>query len=106
MRTERNQLTRWVRALVLVTVPVALLVGTTSGALAQDGTLPLDAGARFSFNVPVGVVAVIIGIGGLVAGLVRRRRIVAARERAAVAPAVAMPGPRQPMVAAKGNPVS
>jgi hypothetical protein len=60
------------RTAVLTLLPVMLGVITAGTASADTGL----AGNEFSFGA-VGIVAVVIGVGGLVLGLFRRRRIAA-----------------------------
>ncbi|SDD17554.1 hypothetical protein [Actinokineospora iranica] len=61
---------------VPVTVSVALLVGTAESAAAA--TAAVESTAQFPFGGPLGIGAVVVGAGGLVLGLVRRRRVTAA----------------------------
>lgn len=73
-RGMRAQLRRLVRvSVVLALVPVALVAGTqVANASAADG-VAAD-GLSFGIAGPVGIAAVVVGFGGLVTGLVRRRR--------------------------------
>jgi hypothetical protein len=66
---------------VLTVLPVALFVTGAQVASADNGV----AEGRFSSGVGmVGLVAVILGVGGLMVGLVRRRRLSATRAAAAL----------------------
>jgi hypothetical protein len=67
-------------SVVLTLVPVALVIGVSvASATTADGV----AASNMQFPIgPVGVAAVVVGLGGLVTGLVRHRR----REVAAQAP--------------------
>jgi hypothetical protein len=67
-------------SVVLTLVPVALVTGVSvASATTADGV----AASNMQFPIgPVGVAAVVVGLGGLVTGLVRHRR----REVAAQAP--------------------
>jgi hypothetical protein len=67
-------------AAVLALIPAAL-VAVAMDAGADPATTGDVATERFSFGVagPVGIVAVVLGVGGLVLGLMRHRRTVAAR---------------------------
>jgi hypothetical protein len=73
---------------VLTVLPAALFVVGAQAASADTGV----ADGRFTFGVggSVGIVAVILGVGGLVAGLLRRRRLSAAR----AADLLAVPQPK------------
>lgn len=59
-------------SVVLTLVPVALVTGTvTANATTADGV----AATNMQFPIgPVGVAAVVVGLGGLVTGLLRHRR--------------------------------
>ena len=67
-------------SVVLTLVPVALVTGTVAAsASTADGV----AASSMQFPIgPVGVAAVVVGLGGLVTGLLRHRRrgLAAARE--------------------------
>ncbi|MDQ3785806.1 MAG: hypothetical protein M3422_01000 [Actinomycetota bacterium] len=72
-------------SVVLALVPVVLVAGAAvASASAADGV----AASNMQFPIgPVGIAAIVVGLGGLVTGLVRhRRRVVAAA--AAPAPVV------------------
>jgi hypothetical protein len=73
-------------SVVLALVPVALVTGAvTASASTADGV----AASNMQFPIgPVGIAAVVVGLGGLVTGLVRHHRRVAA---AASQPAVVEP---------------
>ena len=80
----RGSVTRAVRVTaVLMVLPAVLFIAAAQFASADTGV----AEERFSSGLagPVGIVAVILGIGGLVAGLVRRRKLSAARAAAMLA---------------------
>lgn len=66
-------------ASVLAALPVALLVAAAQTAAAEVTLAQGPAAADLSFGAagPVGIAAVVVGIGGLVAGLLRRRRLAA-----------------------------
>jgi hypothetical protein len=66
-------------ASILAALPVALLVAAAQSAAAEPTLAQGPAAADLSFGTagPVGIAAVIFGIGGLVAGLLRRRRLAA-----------------------------
>lgn len=75
-------------SVVLTLVPVALVTGTVAAnASTADGV----AASNMQFPIgPVGVAAVVVGLGGLVTGLLRhRRRGLAAAREAQQNPAVA-----------------
>lgn len=77
-RVTRGMVARGVRVTAVLTVlPVALFVAGAQVASADSGVVE----GRLSFGVGgiVGFAAVLIGVGGLLAGLLRRRRIAAAR---------------------------
>lgn len=76
-------------SVVLTLVPVALVTGAmTANASTADGV----AASNMQFPIgPVGIAAVVVGLGGLVTGLVRHHRRVAAA--ATAQPAVAEPEP-------------
>ena len=61
------------RVAVLIAVP-AILVGVTAHTAYADPAVAVEQ-LSSSAAGPVGIVAVLIGVGGLVAGLLRRRRI-------------------------------
>lgn len=67
----------WMTRVVTVTVlvPVALAVGAVQVAGADPAVAGDLTAARFSMSVagPVGIIAVLLGAGGLVVGLLRRR---------------------------------
>lgn len=73
-------------AAVFVFLPAALVVISAQVAAADPTTADGITAERFSFGVagPVGIVAVAFGLGGLVLGLLRRRRTTAARAAAAL----------------------
>ncbi|GAB1508638.1 hypothetical protein JCM33774_06790 [Actinophytocola sp. KF-1] len=64
-------------SVVLALVPVALVTGA---AVASASTADGVAASSMQFPIgPVGIAAIVVGLGGLVTGLVRhRRRVVAA----------------------------
>jgi hypothetical protein len=66
-----------VRAATLILLPMTLVLVAAESA----GADPSGVAERGSFGVagPVGIIAVALGVGGLVIGLLRRRRTVAAR---------------------------
>ena len=77
-------------SMVLALVPVALVTGAaTAGATTANDV----AASNMQFPIgPVGIAAVVVGLGGLVTGLVRHHRRVAAA--ATPQPAVVVdPGP-------------
>jgi hypothetical protein len=78
-RSHTFTLRRW--ATVTALLPVMLV------AVAARAVADTDEGLTSSFGVagPVGIVAVLAGIGGLVAGLLRRRRTEVARSEAQTA---------------------
>jgi hypothetical protein len=79
-RVTRASVARAVRVTAVLTVlPVALFVTGAQVASADNGV----AAGRLSSGVGmVGVVAVILGVGGFLVGLVRRRRLAAGRAAA------------------------
>jgi hypothetical protein len=80
---------------VLVVLPVALVVISAQVATADPTAADGVSAERFSFGVagPVGIVAVALGLGGLVLGLLRHRRNAAARAAAALLEARRTPTP-------------
>jgi hypothetical protein len=71
-------------SVVLALVPVALVTGAVvASASTADGV----AASNMQFPIgPVGIAAIVVGLGGLVTGLVRHhRRVAAAAPQAAVA---------------------
>ena len=79
-------------SMVLALVPVALVAGAvTANASTADGV----AASNMQFPIgPVGIAAIVVGLGGLVTGLVRHhRRVAAAAATAPVPPRVVEPGP-------------
>lgn len=70
-------------SVVLALVPVALVAGA---AVASASTADSVVASNMQFPIgPVGVAAIVVGLGGLVTGLVRhRRRVVAAAAAATV----------------------
>jgi hypothetical protein len=97
-------------AIALVALPVLLLVATAQGAAAQESDIA-EARVPFSIAGPVGIAAVVLGLGGLALGLLRLRRKTAQAETtpmeavapappvtpAVVAPAAVAPGPQTPI---------
>lgn len=88
-RTVRDDGSSAVRATAravtaLLVLPAALLVATAQAAAAEAPSAA-EASVPFSLAGPVGIVAVIIGFGGLVVGLFRRHRVEVAAKLAAVA---------------------
>jgi hypothetical protein len=81
---------------VLTVLPAALFVAGAQVASADNGV----AAGRFSGVGMVGVVAVILGVGGLMAGLVRRRKLSATRSAAGLAAARPQPEPARSETAA------
>ena len=83
-----------------------LLVGTgVADAAGARSAASLAVESRFSGGTlagPVGVIAVVLGVGGIVVGLVRRRRAALARAAASAAPAETAPAD-QPAVADTGS---
>jgi hypothetical protein len=77
------------RAAVLIIVPTTLLAAAATTAAAAP-----DADARISFGIagPVGIIAVAIGLLGVVAGLLRHRR----RRAHLAQPAAVTPEPATP----------
>lgn len=79
-RSARAAAVRVVRtASILAALPVVVLAAATQPAAAEATLAQGPAAAELSFGAagPVGIAAVIIGIGGLIAGLLRRRRLAA-----------------------------
>lgn len=76
-------------SVVLALIPVALVAGATAAsASTADGV----AASSMQFPIgPVGIAAIVVGLGGLVTGLVRHHRRVAAA--AATPPAAPAPEP-------------
>ena len=71
-------------SVVLALVPVALVTGA---AVASAGTADGVAASSMQFPIgPVGVAAIVVGLGGLVTGLVRHRRRVLAAAATPAAP--------------------
>lgn len=68
--------------MVLAVVSAALLTAVTRAGAAEDVDGITTEPAAAGVVGPVGVAAVILGIGGLVAGLLRRRRTAIARAAA------------------------
>lgn len=66
----------------------ALVVVTAESASAQTA---VGSSVPFALAGPVGFVAVALGVGGVVVGLLRRRKVAAAVRRAAAVP---LPAPR------------
>jgi hypothetical protein len=82
---------------VLTVLPVALFVAGAQVASADNGV----AEGRLSSGVGmVGVVAVILGVGGLMVGLVRMRRLAAGRAAAPLAANQPKPEPARSETAA------
>jgi hypothetical protein len=77
---------------VLTVLPAALFIAGAQVASADTG---VAADGRFPYNLGgvVGIVAVIVGVGGLVAGLLRRRRLSATRAAALLDARPANPEP-------------
>ncbi|MBW4716107.1 hypothetical protein [Saccharothrix obliqua] len=80
-------------------VVVGVVSPLVTAGVAMAGTSTAALGAS-SVNTPVGVAAVAVGVVGLVAGLVRRRRAAVVRAKsepetpaAAAQPAVTLPAP-------------
>ncbi|HEU5473911.1 MAG TPA: hypothetical protein VFV67_24965 [Actinophytocola sp.] len=73
------------RVAAVLTVPPGILLAA-AGQASADGLAAVPAAAD-GFNIagPVGVAAVLMGIGGLVTGLLRRRRTVVSRSEAPTA---------------------
>lgn len=91
VRGQRPRLRRLVRtSVVLALVPalLAALAGVASAAPLAADSMPSGMGGPFS------IAAVVIGLGGLIAGLLRHRRRVIAPVRP-----VAPPAPPAPVVA-------
>ena len=85
-RVTQPLVARTVRVVgVLTVLPAALFIAGAQVASADTGV----ADGRFPYGLGgvVGIVAVILGVGGLVAGLLRRRRVSAARAAAMLAAA-------------------
>jgi hypothetical protein len=83
-RVTRALVARTVRvAAALTLLPAALFVAGAQAASADTGV----AGGGFPSGLGgvVGIIAVILGVGGFVVGLLRRRRISAARAAALLA---------------------
>ena len=97
-RVTRALVARAVRVTAVLTLlPAALFVSGAQVASADNGV----AEGRFSPGVGmVGLVAVILGVGGLMAGLVRRRRLSAARTAAPLATGQPTPEPARSETAA------
>jgi hypothetical protein len=66
-------------AAVLALLPAALVLVAAASAGADTATGVAAEQGSFGVAGPVGIVAVILGVGGLVVGLVRRHRTKAAR---------------------------
>lgn len=67
------------RVVTLTVLPAILLIATAYSAAAAP-LAATEADARLSGVAgPVGIIAVILGLGGLIAGLLRRRRTAAIR---------------------------
>ncbi|MDQ3404511.1 MAG: hypothetical protein M3548_14160 [Actinomycetota bacterium] len=87
---------RVLRLAVLVTVFPALLVLTAPTASAQAA---IEGGMPVSLAGPVGIAAVIAGVGGVVIGLIRRRKVTVsqANQRIVIEEPVPLPAPRHPV---------
>ena len=86
-------------SVVLALIPVALVAGASAAnASAADGV----AASSMQFPVgPVGIAAIVVGLGGLVTGLVRHHRRVAAAAAQPATPApIADPKPANDQAAA------
>ena len=86
VRMDRNLVTALGRSVtVMASLPVTLVLVATQAA--ADPAAPTLAAESLPSNltIPVGVGAVILGLGGLVAGAFRRRRISLARSEAPTA---------------------
>ncbi|MFI7679672.1 hypothetical protein [Actinophytocola sp. NPDC049390] len=71
-------------SVVLALVPVAMVTGA---AVASASTADGVAASNMQFPIgPVGIAAIVVGLGGLVTGLVRHRRRVVAAAAAPSAP--------------------
>jgi len=98
-RVTRALVARTVRVTAVLTVlPAVLFVVGAQVASAENGV----AEARFSFGVggTVGIVAVLLGLGGLVVGLLRRRKLSATRAAALIAANRPQPTPARTETAA------
>ncbi|CRK59874.1 hypothetical protein [Alloactinosynnema sp. L-07] len=73
------------RVAVIGSVASAQVVWSAQSAAAQAMT---ESSVPSGLTGPVGIVAVVLGVGGLIAGLVRRRKV-------AKVVKVPLPGPRQ-----------
>jgi hypothetical protein len=85
------------RAAVLIILPTTLLAAAATAASAAP-LAAAEADARIPFGIagPVGIVAVAIGLLGVVAGLVRHRRRRAHLARAIPQPTAVTPEPVAP----------
>jgi hypothetical protein len=81
------------RVAVLGTVVGAQFVWSSQTAVAET---VIESGSPIMSGP--GIAAVTVGIGGFILGLIRRRKLLAAKARQT--PAVPLPGPRQPVGAA------
>lgn len=85
-------------SVVLALIPVALVAGASAAnASAADGV----AASSMQFPVgPVGIAAIVVGLGGLVTGLVRHHRRVAAAAAQPAPTPIAEPTPANDQAAA------
>ena len=73
-RTRAAVMSKLVRvSVVMALVPVALVAAAHSASAASEQRVTADS-ASFGLLGPVGIAAVVLGFGGLVAGLLRHRR--------------------------------
>jgi hypothetical protein len=71
-----------VRTAAALTVLPAILLVTAVGMAAAEPTGVVEERASTGLAGPVGLLAVLLGVGGLLIGLLRRRRLAAARATA------------------------
>jgi hypothetical protein len=90
VRGSRRWLARLVRASVFLTAAAVALLGAAQPASAETAAETAADQMAFGALGPVGIAAVVVGFGGLVVGLLRRRRrTLAARPVTEARPVVA-----------------
>ncbi|GAA3018089.1 hypothetical protein [Actinokineospora globicatena] len=82
------------RMAVAGSVAVVFLVGSAPGAVAGTGGT-VESSVPFTVAGPVGIAAVIVGVGGLAVGLLRRRKASKAPVVPVVVAPLKVPAPRR-----------